>query len=117
MMGQTTTVVERTRVLLAAMLAAMLAALMAASGVAFAVSKESRKMRGAAWRKTRGWVLAATATAILLAAVASGEDQDPCSTAYLASGLPPQQVSFEEFGELYGDGLCAAPPGTVAHKG
>jgi hypothetical protein len=50
--------------------------------------------------------------AMLVAAAASGEGRDPGRTAYLASGLSQQQVSFEEFGQLYGDGLCA-PPGAL----
>ena len=58
-------------------------------------------------------VFAATVAAMLVAAVASGEGSDPCLTAYLASGLFQQQVNFEKFGELYGDGLCA-PPGALA---
>jgi hypothetical protein len=73
----------------------------------------NRKMRGAGRGKTRGWLLAATVAAMLVAAVASGEGRDPCRTAYLASGLSQQQVTFEEFGELYGEGLCA-PPDAVA---
>ena len=71
-------------------------------------------MRDAAHGKTRGWVVAATVAALLVAAAASGEDHDPCRTAYLASGFAQQQVSFEEFGELYGDGVCTAP-GAMAH--
>jgi hypothetical protein len=74
----------------------------------------SRKMRGAGRGKTRGWVLAATVTAMLVVAAASGEGRDPCRTAYLASGLPQLQVTFEEFGELYGEGLCARS-GALAH--
>jgi hypothetical protein len=65
----------------------------------------SRRMGGAGRGKTKGLVLAAAA--------AFGGDRDPCRTAYLASGLSQQQVTFEEFGEIYGDGLCA-PPGALA---
>ena len=71
-------------------------------------------MRGAGRGKTRGWVLAATVTAMLVVAAASGEGRDPCRTAYLASGLSQLQVTFEEFGELHGEGLCARP-GALAH--
>jgi hypothetical protein len=59
-------------------------------------------------------VLAATVTAMLVVAVASGEGRDPCRKAYLASGPSQQQVTFEEFDELYGDGVCT-PPGALAH--
>ena len=64
--------------------------------------------------KTRRWVLAATVAAMLVAALASGEGRDPCRTAYLASGLSQSQVTYEEFVELYADGL-RAPTGTLAH--
>jgi hypothetical protein len=73
----------------------------------------SRRMGGAGRGKTKVLVLAATVAAMLVAAAAFGGDRDPCRTAYLASGLSQQQVTFEEFGEIYGDGLCA-PPGALA---
>ena len=75
----------------------------------------SRKMRGSGRGKTRGWMIAATVTAMLVLAAASGDGRDPCRTAYLASGLSQAQVTFEEFAEFYGEGLCA-PPGALAHS-
>ena len=54
------------------------------------------------------WVVLGAIVAMMLAAAAAfGENWDPCYEAYLASGLSQQQVGFEEFRELYGDGLCA----------
>jgi len=58
--------------------------------------------------KTRKWVaLGAVVATMLAAAAAFGETPTPCYEEYLASGLSQQQMAFEEFRELYGDGVCA----------
>ena len=54
------------------------------------------------------WVALGAIVAMMLAAAAAfGETPTPCYEAYLASGLSQQQMGFEEFRELYGDGVCA----------
>ena len=58
--------------------------------------------------QTRKWVaLGATLVVMLVGAVTSGGDLSRCEQAYLESGLNEQQMSFEEFSELYSDSLCA----------
>ena len=58
--------------------------------------------------KTGKWVtLGAIVATMLAAAAAFGETPTPCYEAYLASGLSQQQMGFEEFRELYGDGVRA----------
>jgi hypothetical protein len=52
-------------------------------------------------------VLAAMLVTMLGSALAFGEDRDPCYEAYRQSGLTHQQMSFEEFRELYGVTVCA----------
>ena len=60
-------------------------------------------------REARKWVVLGAALATMLAgAMAFGEDPTPCYEAYRTSGLTEQQMSFEEFGEFYGDTLCAS---------
>ena len=60
-------------------------------------------------REARKWVVLGAALATMLAgAMAFGEDPTPCYEAYRTSGLTEQQMSFEKFGEFYGDTLCAS---------
>ena len=60
-------------------------------------------------REARKWVVLGAALATMLAgAMTFGEDPTPCYEAYRTSGLTEQQMSFEEFGEFYGDTLCAS---------
>jgi hypothetical protein len=58
--------------------------------------------------RTREWVASGVILATMLAAAATyGETRTPCYEAYLSSGLTQQQMSFEEFREFYGGGVCA----------
>lgn len=59
-------------------------------------------------RATRRVALTSTLVVVLASSLAFGEDPTPCYEAYWASGLAHQQMGFEEFRELYGDGVCAA---------
>jgi hypothetical protein len=60
-------------------------------------------------RDARKWIVLGATLAIMLAgAMAFGEAPTPCQEAYLMSGLSEQQMSFEEFGELYSDTLCSS---------
>lgn len=52
--------------------------------------------------RARKWVALGVTVAVMLAAsLAFGENTTPCYEAYLTSGLTHQQMSFEEFRELY----------------
>ena len=67
-----------------------------------------RLAQNSAPAKARKWIaFGATLALMLVATVAFGGDGAPCYEAYLASGLSQQQLPFEEFQELYGDGVCA----------
>jgi hypothetical protein len=60
-------------------------------------------------REARKWVVLGAALATMFAgAMAFGKTPTPCYEAYMTSGLTEQQMSFEEFGEFYGDTLCAS---------
>ena len=65
-------------------------------------------VRTAKAQQARKWVILGAALAMMAAgAIAFGEKPTPCYEAYVLSGLS-QQMSFQEFGELYGDTLCAS---------
>ncbi len=58
--------------------------------------------------QARKWVaLGATLAVMVVGAVTSGSDLTRCEQAYLASGVSEQQMSFEEFSQLYSDHVCA----------
>ena len=58
--------------------------------------------------QARKWMaLGATLAVMVMGAVTSGGDLTRCEQAYLASGLSEQQMSFEEFSELFSDDVCA----------
>jgi hypothetical protein len=60
-------------------------------------------------REARKWVVLGAALAMMFArAMTFGETPTPCYEAYVTSGLTEQQMSFEEFGEFYGDTLCTS---------
>jgi hypothetical protein len=66
--------------------------------------------------EVRKWVvLGALVLTALVAGSTYGEERTPCEQAYLESGLTQQQLSFEEFRELYADSLCA-PGGDLARR-
>jgi hypothetical protein len=67
--------------------------------------------------EARKWlVLGALVLTALLAGSIYGEEHTPCEQAYLESSLTQQQMSFDEFRELYADTLCA-PGSDVARQG
>ena len=61
--------------------------------------------------RVRKWVaLGATLATMLTASLIFGENSTPCYVAYRTSGLTQQQMSFGEFRDFYGDGVCATGP-------
>jgi hypothetical protein len=63
--------------------------------------------------------LAVVLLALLTGSAAFGEDRGSCYEAYLQRGLTQQQLTFDEFHDLYVDTLCSPDGGALvaSHEG